>query len=142
MDKKRIDKIIEIKESLKKDKEREIEEAKVKMGGIDSGIVAFDAAINENYDKLCGTSLSGNDFAVITEYIEYLDISKASLICEKATLQETLDELQQEFYEYARELKMLDKLRDKILKEVKKSENRREQKMLDEIAARSEDKRM
>ncbi|MHB8111441.1 MAG: flagellar export protein FliJ [Syntrophorhabdaceae bacterium] len=140
MDKKRIDKIIEIKERLKKDKEREVEEANVRMTGIYEQIAALEKNANQNYDMLCGTTLAGNDFTVITDYIESLDVSKAGLVCEGAAMQETLDELQQELYEFAKELKMLSKLREKVMKETKKSENRREQKILDEIALRSENK--
>lgn len=142
MDRKRIDKIIDIKESLKKDKEREIEETHAKMAGIVEEIAGIAATIMQNHDRLCGTLLSGNDFAVITDYIEYLDVSKAALVCEKATVQETIDELQQECFELAKELKMLSKLRDKAMKEFRKSENRRERKMLDEMALRSDDKRI
>jgi len=141
MDRKRIDRIIEIKEKVKKDKEREIEEAASRMAAICDEIVVLDRQIEANYGRFC-SPLSGNDFAVIRDYLEYLDVSKTSLICEKASMQETLDILYQEFYEFARELKMLSKLQDKITKAFKKSENRREQKLLDELALRIEGKRL
>jgi len=142
MDRKRIDRIIEIKEKLRKDKEREVEEASVKMNAICAGIKAVDGQIDENYEKLSARSISGNDFAVIRDYLDYLDVSKSSLLCEKASMQETIDLLQQELYEYARELKMLTKLQEKINRAFKKSENRREQKLLDELALRLDDKRI
>ena len=141
MDKKRIDKIIDIKENIKKSKEREIEEANVRMAAICSEIAALEESISQNYDKL-SAPLPGNDFAVLTDYIDYLDISRSTLICEKGSLQENIDVLHQELHEYARELKMLSKLQDKIMTEFKKSENRREQKLLDEMALRMEEKKL
>jgi len=142
MDRKRIDRIIEIKEKLKKDKEREVEETTAKMAAIRAEINAVDGQIDDNYAKLSARSISGNDFAVIKDYLDYLDVQKSSLLGERASMQETLDLLQHELYEYARELKMLGKLQDKINRAFKKTENRREQKLLDEMALRLDDKRM
>jgi flagellar export protein FliJ len=142
MDRKRIDRIIEIKEKLRKDKEREVEEASTKVAAICAEINAVDGQIDDNYAKLSARSISGNDFAVIKDYLDYLDVQKSSLLGERASMQETLDLLQHELYEYARELKMLGKLQDKIVRAFKKTENRREQKLLDEMALRLDDKRM
>ncbi|OPX98815.1 MAG: flagellar biosynthesis chaperone [Syntrophorhabdus sp. PtaB.Bin047] len=142
MDRKRIDRIIEIKEKLRKDKEREVEEASAKVAAICAEINAVDGQIDDNYAKLSARSISGNDFAVIKDYLDYLDVQKSSLLGERASMQETLDLLQHELYEYARELKMLGKLQDKIMRAFRKTENRREQKLLDEMALRLEDKRI
>ena len=141
MDRKRINKIIDIKDNIKKDKEREIEEANAKMASICSEITAVEEIISQNYAKLYTMTLSGNDFAVLTEYLDYLDTSRSALLCEKSVLQENIDALYQELYEYARELKMLGKLREKVMSEFKKGELRREQKMLDEMALRLDDKK-
>lgn len=142
MDRKRVDRIIEIKEKLKKDKEREVEEAAAKMAVICADIASVERQIDDNYAKLSAHSLSGNDFAVITDYLDYLNVSKSDLLCEKASMQETVDFLREELYEFARELKMLAKLQEKVNKAFKKSENRREQKLLDEMALRLEGKRI
>ena len=141
MDRKRINKIIEIKENIKKDKEREVEAANVKMASICSEIEAIEGTISQNYTRLYSTALSGNDFNVLTDYLDYLDISRSELFCEKSVLQENIDVLYQELYECARELKMLCKLREKVMTEFKKGETRREQKMLDEMALRLGDKK-
>lgn len=142
MDKKRIHKIIDIKERIKKDKEREIEEANVRMASICSEIGAVEDTISQNYSRLSASPLSGNDFAVLKDFLDYLDTTRSALMCEKGTLQENIDALYQELYECAKELKMLCKLHEKVMTEFKKSENRREQKMLDDMALRLDDKRM
>ena len=142
MDRKRINKIIEIKENIKKDKEREVEAANLKMASICCEIEAVEGTISQNYTRLYSTMLSGNDFAVLTDYLDCLDTSRSALVCEKSALQENIDVLYQELYEYARELKMLCKLRDKVMTEFKKGEMRREQKMLDAMALRPGDKKM
>lgn len=140
MDKKRIDRIIEIKEKIKQDKEREIEEAVSRMSAICDEIGSIESDIDKNYEKIYAKTLTGNDFAVIKDYLEYLDITKMTLVGEKGSIQEHIDLLQQEFYELAREMKMLCKLKEKAVKIIKKSDNRREQKLLDELALRIEDK--
>lgn len=142
MDRKRINKIIEIKENIKKGKEREIEEVNLRMASICSEIEAVEGVISQNHARLYNTALSGNDFAVITDYLDCLDTSRSALVCEKSALQENIDALYQELYEYARELKMLFKLRDRVMTEFKKGEMRREQKMLDEMALRPDDKKI
>ncbi len=136
MDRKRINKIIEIKENIKKDKEREIEEANIKMASICREIESIEGVISQNHAKLYSTALSGNDFAVLTDYLDYLDTSRSAYICDKNSLQENIDVLYQELYEYTRELKMLCKLRDKVMTAFRKGELRREQKMLDALALR------
>ncbi len=141
MDRKRINKIIDIKENIKKDKEREIEEANAKMAAVCSEIAVIEETISQNYDKL-STPLAGNDFTVLTDYLDYLYTSRSTLECEKGSLQENVDALYQELYECAKELKMLWKLQDKVICEYKKGKNRREQKMLDEMALRMEDKKL
>jgi len=142
MDKKRIDRIIEIKEKLKQDKEREIEETMSKMSGVCDEILCVDNDIEKNYEKISADPLRGNDFAVIKDYLEYLDVTRVTLICEKESIQENLDIFKQEFFELARELKMLCTLKERIFRVLKKSENRREQKLLDELALRIEDKKL
>ena len=142
MDRKRIDRIIEIKERFRKDKEREIEEAAKKLAALCEEVLSVEKEITRHYGQIGAAALSGNDFAVIRDYLEYLDISKNSLLCEKGSMEEAIDLLRQEFYELVREMKMLGKLREKMVRAFRKTENRREQKLLDEMALRLDDKRI
>jgi flagellar export protein FliJ len=138
----RLDRIIEIKEKIMDDKEREIEEEKSKLETVNRAIEAADIDIENNYERMTGKSMQGNDFSVITDYLEYLENMKCSLIGERETVQDKIAILKEELIELMKEMKMLGTLRDKVLAALKKSLNRREQKLLDDIALRIEEKQI
>jgi flagellar export protein FliJ len=138
----RLDRIIEIKEKIMDAKEREIEEEKSKLDSVSRAIEAADIDIEKNYERMTGKSMQGNDFSVITDYLEYLENMKCSLIGERETVEEKIAMLKEELIELMKEMKMLGTLRDKILATLKKSFNRREQKLLDDIALRIEEKKI
>ena len=138
----RLERIIEIKEKLMDDKEREIDEEKGKLDSVNRAIETVDADIEENYKRITGTSMKGNDFSVITDYIEYLENMKCSLVVERESAQEKITLLKEELIDLMKEIKMLNTLKEKILATLKKSYNRREQKLLDDIALRIEEKRI
>jgi flagellar export protein FliJ len=138
----RLERIIEIKEKLMDDKEREIDEEKGKLDSVYLAIEAVDADIEKNYERMTGASMKGNDFSVITDYLEYLENMKCSLIGKRESIEEKITVLKEELVDLMKEMKMLGTLRDKILATLKKSLNRREQKLLDDIALRIEEKKM
>jgi flagellar export protein FliJ len=138
----RLERIIEIKEKLMDDKEREIDEEKGKLDSVCRAIEAVDADIEKNYERMTGASMKGNDFSVITDYLEYLENMKCSLIGKRESIEEKIIVLKEELVDLMKEMKMLGILRDKILATLKKSLNRREQKLLDDIALRIEEKGM
>jgi flagellar export protein FliJ len=138
----RLERIIEIKEKLMDDKEREIDEEKGKLDSVCREIEGVDADIEKNYERMTGASMKGNDFSVITDYLEYLENMKCSLIGKRESIEEKIMVLKEELVDLMKEMKMLGTLRDKILATLKKSLNRREQKLLDDIALRLEEKTM
>jgi len=133
----RLERIIEIKEKLMDDKEREIEEEKNKQA-----IKAVEADINMNYERMTAKPMNGNDFSVITGYIEYLDNVKSTLVEESESLRQKIAILKEDLLDLMKEIKMLGTLKDKISAALKKSINRREQKLLDDIALRVDEKKM
>jgi flagellar biosynthesis chaperone FliJ len=139
--KERIDRIIEIKEKMMDNKEREIETEKSRLDSMIRSIADIELEIESNYDKITSTSLSGNDFSVITDYVEYLEKKKYTLIVEKESLEEKIILLKAELLDLLKEVKILGTLKEKIVASLKKSFNRREQKLLDEIALRTEEQR-
>jgi flagellar export protein FliJ len=138
----RIERIIEIKEKLMDDKEREVDEEKGKLDSVNRTIEGVDIDIDKNYKRITETSMKGNDFSVITDYIEYLENMKCSLVVERESVQEKIVLLKEELIDLMKEIKMLNTLKEKILATLKKSHNRREQKLLDDIALRIEEKRI
>ncbi len=139
--KERIDRIIEIKEKMMDNKEREIEAEKNKLDSMIKLIADIELEIDNNYNKITSTSLSGNDFSVVTDYVEFLEKKKYALIVDKESLEEKLVLLKAELLDLLKETRILGTLKEKIVASLKKSFNRREQKLLDEIALRTEEQR-
>ena len=141
MSKFRLDNVIEVKEKLLDDKRVEMENCLAEINNISNDINEISDTINVNYNKISVTTLSGSDFYVIKEYIIYLEDKNHKLIGQREDLKVIADSLTSELFELLKEIKMLEILKSKALRTIKKSENRREQKILDDLALRSNDRR-
>jgi len=142
MTKFRLSRIIEVKEKLIEDKERELEETISAMNDIIQGIDVTEKDIEKSYNKLTFPSLSGGDFSVLKDYLLYLENRKTCLLDEQANTQQRIDHLRAILVELLKELKMLETLQSKALKVLKKNENRKVQKNLDAMALRIEERRI
>ena len=123
------------------DKEREIEEEKSRLETVNEEINCNCAEIEKNYDKLSRGALAGSDFTVIKDFIDYLDRTRCALVERRLSLEEKITDMKDELIELMKEMKMLETLRTKVINEMKKTANRRQQKVLDDIALRIEEKR-
>ena len=142
MTKFRLSRIIDVKEKLIEDKERELEEA---INTIDDITLALDATekdVEKTYNELAIPSLSGGDFSVLKDYLSYLNDRKQRLIDEKDITQQRIEQLRINLINLMKELKMLEILRSKAAKVVKRTENRRIQKNLDSMALRIGERRI
>jgi len=142
MTKFRLSRIIEVKEKLIEDKERELEETISAMNDIIQGIDVTEKDIEKSYNKLTFPSLSGGDFSVLKDYLSYLEYRKTCFLEEQANTQQRIDHLRANLIELMKELKMLETLQSKALKVLKKNENRKIQKNLDAMALRIEERRI
>jgi flagellar export protein FliJ len=142
MTKFRLNRIIEVKEKLIEDKERELEGTISSMNDILKGIDAVEKDIEKSYKKLITPAMSGGDFSVLRDYLSYLDNRRLCLFEEKADTQKRIDQLRANLVELMKELKMLETLKSKAFRVMKKTENRREQKNLDAMALRLEERRL
>jgi flagellar export protein FliJ len=138
----RLERIIEIKEKMLEDKEREIGEETGKLDAVNRQMDMVTADIEKNYERTTTESMMGNDFSVIKDYVEYLENIKCTLVGERESIEEKIAFLKSDLIDLMKEKKMLGTLREKILSELKKSSNRREQKLLDDIALRIEEKKL
>ena len=137
MSKFRLDRVKEIKEKLLDDKRIEMESCLAEINKITINIELVDDDINVNYNSISVTTLSGNDYYVLKEHIIYLESKKHQLTGQRENLTARADSLRAELLGMLKEVKMLEILKSKTLSSVKKWENRREQKMLDDLALRS-----
>jgi flagellar export protein FliJ len=136
MSKFRLDRVKEVKEKLLDDKRMEMENCLAEINSIANDIKMMDDNINVNYNNMSVTQLSGNDYYVLREHIIYLEGKKQALIGQREDLKTVADSLRSELVDLLKEVKMLEILKSKAMRTIKKSENKREQKMLDELALR------
>jgi flagellar export protein FliJ len=140
MPKFRLGRIIEIKNKLMDDKKNELEGAKDEMYAIDAGIRSLETDINNNYENMAVNSMVGSDFSVLKDYLYSLEVKKAGLLEEREGIIMKIEKIKAELFELAKEIKMFEKLESKAYQAEKKLLNRKEQKILDEIALRSKER--
>lgn len=141
MSKLRIERIIEIKENIMDDKRNEMKVAAAEIERITNDINDIYGNIDINYNKLTVNSSNSNDIYVLKEYIIFLENKKLEMIGQREKLRAKMDIMKAELFELIKEIKMLEILKSKELKIIKKSQNRKEQKMLDELASRIDERK-
>jgi flagellar export protein FliJ len=142
MTKFRLSRIIEIKQRLLEDKERELEGAINALNDLIAAIDLNEKETEGSYNKLTMHELSGGDFSVIKDYLAYLENKRLCLLDEKTDTEIKIEHLRADLIELLKELKMLETLQSKAFKAMKKSVNRKEQKNLDAMALRIEERRI
>jgi flagellar export protein FliJ len=138
----RLGRIIEIKSKLMDDKKNELEAAKAELYRVETDIGTLRSEVNDNYENMSGRFMEGSDFSVLMDYIYSLEVKRDGLMEEKNRIIERIDGMKAELFELAKEIKMFDKLKSKAFQVEKKQSNRKEQKILDEIALRTEERKL
>lgn len=134
--KNKIDKIIGLKETMIRGKEREIEDATLEVKRIVLNIHMTEETIHKSHNSLGAAPMTGSDFSVLKNYLDYLEKRKDALIGERKDKERKIESLRSQLFELAKEKKMFEKLKSRMAAGIKKSFNRRQQKLLDDIALR------
>jgi flagellar export protein FliJ len=134
----RLRRIIELKARLMEEKERVLDQYNKDRDIICSNIDKLDADIDMNYNEVSTRCLSGNEFLVLRDYLEHLSRMRKDASAQKELVESKITAVRKELYEMLKEIKMLDGLKERTLSAARKAENRRHQKLLDEIALRLE----
>jgi flagellar export protein FliJ len=134
----RLRRIIELKARLMEEKERVLDQYNKDRDIICSNIDKLDADIDMNYNEVSTRCLSGNEFLVLRDYLEHLSRMRKDASAQKELVESKIAAVRKELYEMLKEIKMLDGLKERTLSAARKAENRRHQKLLDEIALRLE----
>ena len=138
----RFGRILEVKEKLMERKQGQLKEALLIITVISNDINTIESSIYNKYSLLTLTPMNGNDFSVLTDYIEYLDSRKNELLLQREKAAKAVDAIRAELYDLARDVRMLENLKEKAARIVKRAENRKEQKSLDQIALRIEERKL
>ena len=132
----RLQRLIELKERLMEEKERLLERYFREKDNIVSNIEVLDNEGEKNYHDLCTKCLEGNEFTSIRDYIEHLGRLKISALTAKHNLEKQIAAVRHELYEMLKEIKVLNTLKEKIVASDRRAENKKHQKLIDEIALR------
>jgi flagellar export protein FliJ len=138
----RFGRILEVKEKLMERKQGQLKEALLIITVISNDINIIESKIYNEYSLLTLTPMNGNDFSVLTDYIEYLDSRKNELLLQREKAAKAVDAIRAELYDLARDVRMLENLKEKAARIVKRAENRKVQKSLDQIALRIEERKL
>lgn len=120
------------------EKERVLGQHTRKLQIVVNNIKHLSDEIDNNYKQLCTKCLDGNEFTVIRNYIGHLDRVKSSALAQKEQLDKKIAALRAELVEMLREIKTLNSLKEKLVSTARKAQNKKHQKLLDEIALRVE----
>jgi len=132
----RFHKLIEIKESMLDDKKKDLKKTIDLYESISIEITDTEDSIRKNFNRISEPDIDSNDIFVLREHIIWLETKKQKLLEEKEIISKKIDVLRSELEEIWKEIKMLDTLKNKTLQAMRKAENKKEQKKLDELALR------
>lgn len=136
----RYSRLLEVKEKLLEHKQSELEIAIASVAAVVSQIEKVERETADTYDQLTSRRLTGRELSMITGYLSYLDGRKAALFKEKEERENCVSTLRGELRALEIELKILEKLKAKALQAARKARNRKEQRVMDDLALRIERK--
>jgi len=136
----RYDRLLEVKEKLLEHKQSELEIAIASVAAIVSDIEKVEKETADTYDQITSRCLTGKELSILTGYLSYLDERKASLYEEKEKRETRVSTIRRELQALEMELKILEKLKAKALQAARKVRNRKEQRVMDDLALRIEGK--
>jgi flagellar export protein FliJ len=136
----RFDRLVEIKEKLLEQKERELEAALAAQAAVIKEISRVETESAGVYDEMAARLLTGKELCMLTDRLSYLDMSKERLYNEKGEWERKTALIRSALRSLDMELKVLEKLKSRGLRAMKKARNRKEQKVMDELALRADGK--
>jgi len=138
----RLQRLITLKERLMEEKERLLDRHIREMDSILSNIEMLDNEVEKNYHDLCTRCLDGSEFTSIRDYIEHLGRLRISAVAAKQMIERQIAVIRNELYEMLKEIKVLDTLKEKQVSVDRRAENKKLQKLIDEIALRLDSRKI
>jgi flagellar export protein FliJ len=138
----RLQRIIQLKERLLEEKEQILDQYKREIDLINNNIRELYSDIEVNYSKLYTNPIDGKDFVLLKDYLEYLGRVKAEALTRKDLVEKKIANVRSELLSMLKEIKMFDTLKDKILSSATGAQNKKHQKLLDNIALRLESRKI
>ncbi len=136
----RFSRLMEVKEKLREHKQRELESATAGSDALARGIRAMEEEVADRYNGMISRCITGEEFSFLLGHLAYLDGKKTAMMEEKDRTDKRINALRRELLGLSVELKMFDKLKLKALQATRTAVHKKEQKMMDDLAIRSERK--
>ncbi len=134
----RLQRIIELKQRLMEDKERLLEKRSRERDALIKHIDTLNDEVESNYSDLCSKCLAGSEFVSIRDYLEHLGRAIRAALSQKVSVERQMAVIRSELYDMLKEIKVLEGLQQKRVSVAIRVENKKHQKLLDEIALRLE----
>lgn len=132
----RFQRVLDIKKKLLEHKQAELEIALHAVSTIEKEMNDVEKEMTETYLPLTNRCLTGSELTALTDYLAFLDRKRTGLRKEKQRREERVHEVRAELRALETERKVLEKLKAKALETVRKARNKKDQKLMDELALR------
>jgi flagellar export protein FliJ len=132
-----LDRLLTVKTKLLETKERDLATAVLALDHAVQTLTGLEQQISEYYRDTLSSLMDGRDFCVFKDYMAYLEAEKARSIVARRQAEAKVDVIKSELVELLKEVKSLEKLRDRRLIAIRHEENRRAQKQLDAMSLRA-----
>ena len=129
---------MEVKEKLIEHKRRQLEDALLSLQRAINDVRECELEIVDRYNDLTSRCLAGNEFSALINYLDLLDVRKADLSKTREERENLVTTFRTELSTLEMELKILEKLKLRIFQTIKKARNRKEQRVMDDLALRTE----
>lgn len=130
--------LLEVKERIIEQKRGQLDMALTTLAAVADEIEKAQQEASRTYEEITERCLTGKELSVLLGHLAFLDRKKASLDVERSRIEDRIVGLRKELYDLEVELKMLEKLESKTRQLIKKTQNKKEQKLMDELALRAE----
>ncbi len=134
----RLQRIIGLKEQLMEEKKRVLDDHSRELEVILRNINALSDEIHTNYQEFYTIYMDGKQFSVLKDYLEHLRRLKTHAQEQRERVEGAIAIIKAELYEMYKEIKVLETLREQTRSAAKRVQNKKQQKLLDEIALRLE----
>ncbi len=134
----RFGRLLEIKEKLREHKQGELERAITAAETLARGIRATEEEITDRYNGMATRCITEEEFSLLIGHLAYLDEKKAAMGLEKNRMDNKTNALRRELLALTMEMKMFEKLKSKAQQTAKIASARKERKMMDDLALRTE----
>lgn len=136
----RYDRLLEIKEKLLEQKQRDLEIALTSQRALVKEIERVEGESARTFNEMATRCLTGKELSTLIDSLSYLDTSKKRLYGEKRVCEKRIVAIRSALLSLEMELKVFEKLRSQAFQRIRKARNRKEQKMMDDLALRGERK--